>query len=1063
MPRENDLNKILIIGAGSALVGNVANTDLLTRSAIEALLEENIQVVLVNPNPASVSTDPLPGLTVYLEPMTMDFLKRILRMEEPDAIMTAFGSLMALDVTKKLQADGILHQMGIRLLTINERAISMSNPQKRTRFLEANHLPVGQTWFLDSLGLKYDEHLQEQLENKLSFPILLTKKYYFERDDHISFKSSRDLAQYLRQESQDNDFRPASYRMTEDLSNCEEVILDLLRDEDGNLCFVGATGSLEPVGIDSGDSVLIKPLLTMNNDQIQVLRAEAGKIADKLQLVGFLSIHFAISHRDTEMVYKLLAVKPRLTRTAVLDQKTSLYSIGYVLAKLAIGMRLNEVTDPATGLCAAIEPVSDTVSIKIPYWSFAKTGYNHYQLGKHTQSTGEAVGIGRNFESAFFKALISSNDLEVLWSAFVKERGKSDEVILDDLRHPNEMHLVQLLAALSQGIDYQALSSVFNIHPVYYQKLCYLVKIGRDIAHAGELDHDLLLKAKIRGFSSDLLAKLTKMDVHDIFPLLNEKDVRPSFTAIDDSAGVYQPKVKVYYQSYGVESELEFAKDPEKKKVLLLGMPPFQVSVTSEFDYMLYHALAALKKEGYETVLLSNNAESASMDYHLADRVYFEPINLDSIITICEEEGITDVVTQFSGKQVSALRLPLMSHGLKIFGQHDIDRLLPISHVDTAKISDVKRVPYLATTDYQAVLAFVAQVGYPVLVGGYHQKGKQKSAVVYDQPALEKYFRENQVDDYTISQFISGMKYEITAITDGEDVTIPGIVEHLEQSGSHASDSIVVFGPQYLSKEHAEKLREETIKLIRSFKIRGIFNLHFLLKGSEIYLLQIKTYAGHNLAFLSKSMNKDLVEYAVKVLAGRKIADLGYPNEVWPVDEFIHVKMPVFSYLNYSSDNTFDSRMKSSDAVMGRDSLLSKALYKGYEASDLHIPSYGTIFFSVSDEEKQEVANLAKRFTRLGFKITATEGTANILAEAGITTGVIAKIQEGSRNLLERIRTHRIVMVVNVVNLSDSAVEDSIKIKDQALNTHIPVFSSLETVQLILDVLESLALTTQPI
>lgn len=401
MPRENDLNKILIIGAGSALVGNVANTDLLTKSAIEALLEENIQVVLVNPNPASVSTDPLPGLTVYLEPMTLDFLKRILRMEEPDAIMTAFGSLMALDVTKKLQADGILHQMGIKLLTINERAISMSNPQKRTRFLEANHLPVGQTWFLDSLGLKYDEHLQEQLENKLSFPILLTKKYYFERDDHISFKSSRDLAQYLRQESQDRDFRPASYRMMEDLSNCEEVILDLLRDEDGNLCFVGATGSLEPVGIDSGDSVLIKPLLTMNNDQIQVLRAEAGKIADKLQLVGFLSVHFAISHRGTEMVYKLLAVKPRLTRSAVLDQKTSLYSIGYVLAKLAIGLRLNEVTDPATGLCAAIEPVSDTVSIKIPYWSFAKTGYNHYQLGKHTQSTGEAVGIGRNFESAF--------------------------------------------------------------------------------------------------------------------------------------------------------------------------------------------------------------------------------------------------------------------------------------------------------------------------------------------------------------------------------------------------------------------------------------------------------------------------------------------------------------------------------------------------------------------------------------------------------------------------------------------------------------------------------------
>lgn len=1063
MPRENELNKILIIGAGSALAGNVANTDLLTRSAIQALLEDDIQVVLVNPNPASVSTDSMPGLTVYLEPMTLDFLKRILRMEEPDAIMTAYGSLTALDVTKKLLADGVLSRMQIRVLTINEKGIAMNNPQKRAKFLEVNHLPIGQSWFFDSLGLKNDEHLAEQLENKLDFPILLTKKYFYEHDQHISFKSSQDLAKYLWQESRDKDFKTTSYRMTEDLSNWEEVIVDLLRDEDGNFCFVGATGSLEPVGIDSGDSVLVKPLLTLNNDQVQLLRADAQKIANSLKLVGFLSVHFAVAHHGTEMTRKVLAVKPRLTRTAVFDQKSSLYSIGYVLAKIAIGYRLNEITDPATDLCAAIEPVWDAVSIKVPFWSFAKTGYNHYQLGKRMQSTGEAVGIGRNFESAFFKALISSNDLELMWSVFVSESQKSEDEILSDLTHPTEMHVIQLLAALYKDISYQKLSNALNIHPVYYQKLKYLIKIGRDIKHAKELDHDLLLKAKIRGFSSDLLAKLTVMDVHDVYPLLKEKGVEPAFSAIDDSAGVYQPKVKVYYQTYGVESELDFKHEEQgKPKVLVLGMLPFQVSVTSEFDYMLFHALKALKAAGYETVLLSNNDEAASMDYSLADRVYFEPINMDSIITICEEEGITDVVSQFSGKQVSALRPALQNHGFKLFGQHDIEKIMPLSRF-LEKQEDVNTVPHLATDQYQAGLDFVQQTGYPVLVGGFHDKSKQKSAVVYDLPALEKYFAENQVDQFTVSQFISGKKYEITAITDGESVTIPGIVEHLEQSGSHASDSIAVFGPQYLSKEEAEKLKQETIKVVSRFKLRGIFNLHYLVTSNKTYLLQVKTYAGHNLAFLSKSMNKDLVEYAVKVLSGSKISELGYPNEVWPMDEFIHVKMPVFSYLNYSSDNTFDSRMKSSDAVMGRDTQLAKALYKGYEASELHIPSYGTIFFSVSDEEKQEVASLAKRFARLGFKITATEGTANILAEAGITTGVIAKIQEGSRNLLERIRSHRIVMVVNVVNLSDSAVEDSIKIKDQALKTHIPVFSSLETVQLILDVLESLALTTQPI
>lgn len=1062
MPLESDLNKVLILGAGSALRGNVADTDAIIKSAIQALLEENIQVVLVNPNPASVSTDPIDGLTVYLEPMTMDFLKRILRMEEPDAVMPALGSLTALEAARKLVADGILSQMGIKLISTNGRGLTMNNPQKRIKFLETNNLPVSESWQLEALGLHNDERLASQLESKISFPIFLTRRRRYVYDEHMAFEDAGSLAKYLYKESKESDFDLANYRVAEDLSNWEEVIVDLIRDSGGNFCFIGMAGSLEPVGIDSGDSVLIKPLLTMNNDQVQILRHDSEKIANKLNLVGTMSIHFAVRHHGTEIQRKVLAVKPRVTKTTIWDQKTSLYSVGYVVAKLSIGYCLNEITDPATGLCAAIEPVWDCVCVKMPYWSFAQTGYNHYKLGRHMQSTGESIGVGRNFESAFFKALISSNDLEILWNTFTGECKKEKEEILKDLQNSSEMHIVQLLAAITKGISYHTLAKYFTLHPVYYQKLSYLIKIGKDIVNANELDHDLLLKAKIRGFSADLLAKLRHMDVHDVFSLLDEKDVHPSFLAIDGTAGLYRPNVHVYYQAYGVEDELQIP-DTGKKKVLVLGMLPFQVSVTSEFDYMLCHTLQTLHDLDYETVLLSNNDESASMNYNLADRIYFEPINLDSIITICQEEGITDIVTQFSGKQVSALRSALISHGFKIFGQHNIDKILPVDRFSVDEVPGVERVPFLSTESLDEVFKFIDKVGYPVLIGGYHQKNKQKSAVVYDRPALEKYFSENKVEDMTVSQFIEGKKYEITAITDGKDVTIPGIIEHLEQSGSHASDSIAVFKPQNLTALQQLRLVRSTIEIVRNLKIRGIFNLHFLIVKDQIYLLQIKTYAGHSIAFLSKSMNKDITDYAVRVLAGENIEDLGYTNSVWPSDSLIRVKVPVFSYLDYTSDNTFDSKMKSSDAVMGRDTQLAQALYKGYEASGLHIPSYGTIFFSVSDEEKQDVANIARRFARLGFKITATEGTANILAEAGITTGVVGKIQEGGQSLLERIRNHRIVMVVNVVNLSDAAVEASIKIKDQALNTHIPVFSSLETVQLILDVLETLALTTQPI
>lgn len=1061
MPLENDLDKVLIIGSGPTLIGSVAEMDLMATEAIDALTEEGIEVVLVNPNPATISTDKRPDVTVYLEPMTLDFLKRILRMEEPDAIITEYGSTNGLKVAHKLLQDGILEQMGIQLLTLNSRMLQMGNQQKRNELLEKLHIDTGKSWDLNQ-GIS-ESLSSNEVTNKITFPVLVTKYNRYVHNEHLRFKNSADLIEYFKEEKQNDNFNWRNYRLTEDLSAWEEVIVDVIRDKDGNAVFTNFAGSIEPVAINSGDSAVTMPSLTLNNDHIQELRESVKKIIDNLQLVGFASFHFAIKHHGTQIKSKLLSIRPRLTRSSVWSQRMGLYDVGYIVSKVAIGYRLNEITDPMSGLNASIEPTLDAIAIKMPYWSFAESGYNHYQLSNRMQASGEAMGIGRNFETAFLKAIDATINLDLGWTAFVNENKKSKEAILEDLANPDELHFIKLLAAIKQNISFAELQKITHLHPIYYQKLLHIIRIGNALdENKDNLSAELLETAKVYGFFNPLLAKILGKSVDEVRALTEQHNLTPSFLKIDDSAGVYRPNVCAYYSAYNVQNEAEALK--ADKKILVLGMLPLQVSVTSEFDYMISHAVKTLHNNGYATILLSNNDESVSSRYRDVDRVYFESITLENILTVAKRENIKDVLLQFSGKRISALSKSLEDCGLHVIGQEKANDVHDkINDLLKEKFPSLKRVPALKTTQASDVFEFADEYGFPILIGGMNKENKQKSAVVYDIPAIEKYLTENQLDQIAVSRFIEGNKYEVTAISDGENVTLPGIIEHLEQTGSHASDSIAVIQPQNLSIDQQDKMEKESIKLIKRLKARGIFNLHYLFVGNDLYLLQIKPYAGHNVAFLSKSLNKDITACATEVLIGKNLVEMGYPNGLWKTSDFIHIKMPVFSFLNYSSGNTFDSNMKSSGSVMGRDTHLAKALYKGYEASDLHIPSYGTIFISVRDEDKERVTKLARRFDRLGFKLIATEGTANMFAEAGITTGIVEKVHNNPRNLLEKIRQHKIVMVVNITNLSDAASEDALRIRDQALYTHIPVFSSIETAELILDVLESLALTTQPI
>ncbi|KRL63620.1 carbamoyl phosphate synthase large subunit [Lactobacillus psittaci] len=1054
MPLENDLNKVLVLGSGPNIVGNVAEMDVYTEAAIRAFQEEDVHVVLVNPNPATVAGDRQKGVTVYLEPMTLSFMKRILRMEEPDAIVTAYGSTNGLKVAKELVEDGIIQEMGIKLMTTNTKLLNILSHKDQIAFLQKHKFPTSESWHLEADKETILDHL-----NQVNFPVLVTKYHQYIRNEHFKFQDVKSLESFFKQESMIEQFKLTNYRLTEDLSDWEEIIVDVIRDNNGNFNFLNIASCIESVSINSGDSFIVAPALTLNNDHVRQLRKLTKKVMNSLNVKGFLSIHFAVSHSDTSIKAKILTIKERLTRSSLLSKRVGMYDVGYVLAKIALGYNLNEIVQPLTGLNAAIEPVLDVVAVKAPYFSFNESGLNHYKLSDRMRSSGESINIGRNFEAAFLKSLDSCFDLHLFQKVFFGELKKSNEEILADLSEPNEQHLIITLAAIYQGIDYVAIHEVTRIHPIFFEKLSNIIKIIKQLQASFTLES--LKMAKKYGFSDVLISLFTNKTGHEIEKIRHEENILPAYLSLDGSSGLYPAKYSVCYSAYDCRNEISPITDGENK-VLIIGMHPIQVSLTSEYDYMLYHAIKTLKANNIKTILISNNPEAVSTAYELVDRTYFEPITISNIREIVNREGIKQVLTQFSGKEVNQMRADFAESGLEILGQGDYSQQIA-GQVLNINDSNIAVVPHAKLSQRAQAIEFSKSHGFPVLIGGKANKIKLKSAVVYDIPALEKYIDENNLDEITISSFIEGRKYEVTAISDGKEVTIPGIIEHLEQTGSHASDSIAVFKPQNLTSEQMSLLVKVSQELISKFEMPGMFNLHFLYAKKRFFILQVKTYAGHNLAFLSKSLNKDLVAITTKCLLGQSLKEQGIEPGIWNVSNLIHVKMPVFSYIGYESDNTFDSKMKSSGSVMGRDTQLSKALFKGYEGSNLNIPSYGTIFISVRDEDKQNTIALAKRFHRLGFKLVATEGTATILAEAGITTGIVKKVQEDQHNLLEKIASHKIVMVINITNLSDNASHDAIQIRDQALSTHIPVFSSLQTAKLILAVLESLALTTQPI
>ncbi|MGX4645039.1 carbamoyl phosphate synthase large subunit [Holzapfeliella sp. JNUCC 80] len=1055
---SNSIKKILILGSGPSIVGEIAEFDLITKQAIKSFQEEDKQVVIINPNPATVATDHDDNVTVYLEPMTKEFLKRIIRMEEPDAIVSIFGSKVGMKMAYELHEDGILEELSIKLLSLPLQTLKFT--QNKYDFNTALHeagIFVTQKQRLYPADNDLDERIEE-----INFPIVLKPEKY---DAHLGFRhlnNSDELRTIIKEERRKELSLQNSFEVQEDLSDYTEYTIDALRDNKGQMIVLNYAENINPAGINAGDAISVSPIQTLNDHKVQVLRRYTKKIIDSLEIVGVVSVRFAVKPLTDKLRFRVIGIYPRVTRSNLLAYRTTGYNIGYILAKLVLGYTLDEITNPATNLSAAIEPVLDAVSVKIPMWSFADLGENHYLLNNKMHSSGESVGIGRNFDAALMQAILATNQVSKVLN-FKFFANLSEKELIKQLSHPNENLIFVILAAFNKGFSLQDVHNYTRIHPTYLEKFARLTDLLQEILEH-PFDAEVLDRAKHRGIADVIIAKLWRCSEQKIHQFRHQNQIIPSGLYVESTAGFYPTYNNAVFHAYQARNEI-VPFDQAKPTILIIGLSPFQISQNSEFDYMLYNAIQEIKAKGYRTVLLTNNSESISADYQLVDRLYFEAVTLENIMEIANIESPKYVLTQFSGKIATQLLPVLHQNNLEVLGgSEEINDLVGQKQNFSQLLNELgfPGVSGLTTSHNSVAINFAEEVGYPLLIGGKRAHKVRKSAVVFEKDALEQYLKESDVSDISISKFIEGHKYEVTAISDGEQVTIPGIIEHLEQSGSHASDSIAVFNPQNLSSTHQRQIRDMTIALAKKLKARGFLNIHFLIQQDTVYVLQVKNYAGHNVAFLSKSLKRKLSQIAMKVLLGEKIKDLGFLEDIWSNNQLIHVKMPVFSRLGFTGEDIFDSVMKASGFVMGRDTELPKALYKGYEGAGLKIPSYGTVFVSVNDEDKDKAINLAQRFRRLGFKLIATEGTADYLAEQGITVRVVAKLQGGNPSLINKIIANHVNMVINTTNFSEPVNRAAIKIRDAALTHHVPVFSRLQSAEYILEVLESQALTTQP-
>ena len=1052
MPRRTDIKKVMVIGSGPIVIGQAAEFDYAGTQACLALKEEGYEVILVNSNPATIMTDTHIADKVYMEPLKLDYIAKIIRYERPDALVPGLGGQTGLNLAVQLAKKGVLDECGVEILGTDFRNIEKA--EDRELFKELC-LSINEPVIPSEICYSIEEGVAAA--QKIGYPVILRPAFTLGGTGGGFAYNEEELRDMMRNALY---LSPVHEVLVEkSIKGYKEIEFEVMRDHNDTAISICSMENVDPVGIHTGDSIVVAPAQTLTDKEFEMLRTSALKLIRALHIEGGCNVQFALD--PLSFKYYIIEVNPRVSRSSALASKASGFPIARVTAKIAVGLTLDEIT--IAGQPACTEPAIDYVVTKVARFPFDKFSEASNELGTQMKATGEVMSIGRTLEEGILKAMRS---LESGCCHVHKKKFDdwTEEQLLDYISTPTDDRLHAIAQLLRLRIDLSRIYDRTKIDMLFLEKIYNIIRMER-MVKAAPGDMEVLREAKRMGFGDKFIGELWDKSEADIIRMRFANEIVPVYKMIDSCAGEHETYVPYFYSTYEQENE---SKRSHRKKILVLGSGPIRIGQGVEFDYSTVHAIWAIREAGYEAIIINNNPETVSTDYTISDKLYFEPLTTEDVMNVIRLEQPEGVIVTLGGQTAINLAGPLAEFGVPIIGTG----LEAIDNAEDRKLFEaimrrtgIRQPKAHAVTSVAEGLKAAHDIGYPVLVRPSFVLGGRAMMIVGNDDTLRHYLHNaveiNEKSPVLVDKYIMGKETEVDAICDGKDVFIPAIMEHVERTGIHSGDSISVYPSFSLSDKVKKEIIEDTVKLGKEIGIVGLFNIQFIVDSNDdVYVIEVNPRSSRTVPFISKSTGIPMAKIATRVMLGHSLKEQGITEVYFPERKRHFVKTPAFSFGKIKGIDTYLSpEIKSTGEAIGYDKSLTRALYKSLQASGMDVKPYGTILCTIANKDKPEALPLIRRFYNLGFNIEATKGTAAFLKENGIRTKSLKKLSEGSDEICQALRKGHVSYVINTIDLNQKSSHlDGYEIRRTAVENNVTIFTALETVRVLLDVLEEITL-----
>ncbi len=1052
MPKRLDIKKVMVIGSGPIVIGQAAEFDYAGTQACLALREEGYEVILVNSNPATIMTDTHIADKVYMEPLTLEYVAKIIRYERPDAIVPGLGGQTGLNLAVQLAKKGILKECQVEILGTSFESIERAEDRELFKELCES---LGEPVLPSEIACSIDEGLAAA--ERIGYPVILRPAFTLGGTGGGFADNAEQCAEILRNALS---LSPAHQVLVEkSIKGYKEIEYEVIRDSNDTAIAVCNMENIDPVGVHTGDSIVVAPSQTLSNKEYQLLRDSALKIIRELKIEGGCNVQFALNPLSFE--YYLIEVNPRVSRSSALASKASGYPIARVSAKIAVGLTLDEIRIATTP--ASFEPTLDYVVTKIARFPFDKFADASNRLGTQMKATGEVMSVGRTIEESLLKA-VRSLETGVCHIYHKRFDSMSNEEMMEYIKEGTDDRLYAIAQLIRNGVDLTLIYTNTKIDLFFLEKFRHIVEFEK-VVREHPLDEETLRDAKRMGFSDKYIGQLWGLNEHEMYRLREKWNIFPVYKMIDTCASEFESYVPYFYSTYELENESVVS---DREKIVVLGSGPIRIGQGVEFDYSTVHAIWSIREAGYEAIIINNNPETVSTDYTTSDKLYFEPLTVEDVMNVIRLEKPKGVVVSLGGQTAINLAEPLAELGVPIIGTG----VEAIRNAEDRgcfeRIMEELGIPQPqaeAVTTVEDGVKAAARIGYPVLVRPSYVLGGRAMQIVSNEETLRHYMHTavevNENSPVLVDKYIMGKELEVDAICDGKQVYIPGIMEHVEKTGIHSGDSISVYPTFSVSQAVRDKIIDYTVKLGLKIGVIGLYNIQFICDANEeVYVIEVNPRSSRTVPFLSKSTGVSMADIATRVMLGHSLAEQGIHEVYHPDRKRWFVKAPAFSFSKIRGmDSYLSPEMKSTGEAIGYDKSLTRALYKALQSSGMQVSNYGTVLMTVADKDKPEALKIARRFYNLGFNIEATSGTADYLRKHGIRTRLRRKLSEGSNDIIETLRQGHVNYVINTIDLDQHSTRlDGYEIRRTAVENNITIFTALETVRVLLDVLEEITL-----